>query len=68
MYFHVFINKNHGSNGKEAEIKFKYISVRDLLKPVWLSGWERKIFAETFVFSESHVMFPEFLIHYPVTL
>ena len=46
------------------------ISMRDLLKPGWLSGWERKIFAETFTFSEkiSHVMFPELLIHYAGTL
>ena len=43
------------------------ISMRDLLKPGWLSGWERKIFAETFTSFEKvyHVMFPELLIHYP---
>lgn len=75
MYLHVFINnnnnkkKNMGFTGRRL-IANSNISMRDLLKPGWLSGWERKIFAETFTFSEkvSHVMFPELLIHYPGTL
>ena len=35
------------------------ISMRDLLKPGWLSGWERKIFAETFTDKENKLVLPE---------